>query len=896
MSNELHQKLDAILAAIGFNDGANRGFWRIQPRDDEGRWIEMGGGVLFRFRTGDGNLVVATARGVYVGPTGRPGRARVLVQPDNESGLEPGVYDLDSRNLTQFKAILPGEALEGLVKSGRNDIFGRPVKSLEDSQLPTREDLESTRTEPTADDERLARGELTPEEKEAEQDGRKNSPVANLPVGFEAENPDEVKNMLRESGIDPDEFESKAKPATTEEADNKEEVARTPVSEAYAEAWYNGDTDVTVDDLLEKEAATPTNLVNRAASSLQPGEVFLNGQGDEVTVVDVKNAPNSQVVITGQLSDGRTGQFPPMHFQKELRVVKGKKNKLKPIPKPATKAEEKPKAPVAETPETPETPEAPEAEIAPEDVVPVTENFGPINFPPADRLTKEVGDGRSVEDISYSKLSDEDNRRFRNRILEPLLDSDGVPREFVDDEGQVYQAEDPFEMMNLLAQAHPSAKFTKDGSLILHRQADKDGKIFELRVNNTGKKALAFSIRFTDPSTGKYEEFFYKNDHHSTSSLFGKYGANHILDKLLGDEVLKFGRGTGDNIAGPDATIRQRAKVAFMSGPINDMRHKMVSIDENVRRLAEGRNAVYHENGTIHQSELPNLWDAFIDWYESGDSNETRDQALKDDLYHIMFSIYGRIPLTTADHEAARKALRTAFKEKFSSASNAMAKSMSGLISAASEKTRGIYRDPEPQVRAIRYASKDRTRAIEPDMVVEYTNNVGETSIVRVSKLVKNTNAVGNQEGIAYNFGDYVIIKDKNGVQRKLNALKLRILPNQQTALTKYTPNLFGQALRDRRAELGEYGVPGKALPERVPGELTTFISDTPPDPMLVEDFSVGDILPNRSGAPIGEILSIRPVKSRNGDDGLAFIVRKPDGETSEIAYRLGTELELKKA
>jgi hypothetical protein len=221
---------------------------------------------------------------------------------------------------------------------------------------------------------------------------------------------------------------------------------------------------------------------------------------------------------------------------------------------------------------------------------------------------------------------------------------------------------------------------------------------------------------------------------------------------------------------------------------------------------------------------------------------------------------------------------------------------MSGLISSASEKARGIYRDPEPQVRAIRYASKDRTRAIEPDMVTEYTNNVGETSIVRVSKLVKNTNAVGNQEGIAYNFGDYVIIRDKNGAQRKINALKLRILPDQQTPLTKYTPNLFGQALRDRRAELGEYGVPGKALPERVPGELTTFISDTPPDPMLVEDFSVGDILPNRSGAPIGEILSIRPVKSRNGDDGLAFIVRKPDGETSEIAYRLGTELELKKA
>ena len=95
----------ALTAGIGFNDGANKGFWRIQPRDDEGQWIEMGADVLFRFRTGKGNLVVATERGVYVGPSGKPGFARVMVPKDTESGLKAGVYEVESRNLQQFKAL-----------------------------------------------------------------------------------------------------------------------------------------------------------------------------------------------------------------------------------------------------------------------------------------------------------------------------------------------------------------------------------------------------------------------------------------------------------------------------------------------------------------------------------------------------------------------------------------------------------------------------------------------------------------------------------------------------------------------------------------------------------------------------------------------------------------------
>jgi hypothetical protein len=203
-----------ILAAIGFNEGANKGFWRVQPREqfgkDAGQWIEMGADVLFRFRTGSGNLVVATDKGIYVGPSGRPGMARVMIPKDTESGLKAGVYEVESRNLQQFKAILPTG--KGTGAGTRKDKFGRPVKTLEDSKLPALENLLADRKDITPEDERLAKGELTPEEKEAEQDGRAKSPVADLPSGFEAENPDKVKELLRESGIDPDEFDKSKKP------------------------------------------------------------------------------------------------------------------------------------------------------------------------------------------------------------------------------------------------------------------------------------------------------------------------------------------------------------------------------------------------------------------------------------------------------------------------------------------------------------------------------------------------------------------------------------------------------------------------------------------------------------------------------------------------------------
>ena len=97
--------LRGIIAAIGFNDGANKGFWRIQPRDRRGRWIEMGAEVLAVLRDQRNNKKVGIA-GNYVGPSGVPGKARVLVR--DKKGMFDGIYEIDSHVLdSDVKAILP---------------------------------------------------------------------------------------------------------------------------------------------------------------------------------------------------------------------------------------------------------------------------------------------------------------------------------------------------------------------------------------------------------------------------------------------------------------------------------------------------------------------------------------------------------------------------------------------------------------------------------------------------------------------------------------------------------------------------------------------------------------------------------------------------------------------
>jgi hypothetical protein len=338
----------------------------------------------------------------------------------------------------------------------------------------------------------------------------------------------------------------------------------------------------------------------------------------------------------------------------------------------------------------------------------------------------------------------------------------------------------------------------------------------------------------------------------------------------------------------------------------------MEEIGDNAVRLAQGRAAVLHKDGTVKNSEIPSLWEAFTEYMNSGPTAAERDLELTDNLYQTMFAVFGRVPLDERSHARAREAIRADFARQFPNRTTRETRAFNGIVTAASERMRGIYRTPSPKVRSLRYASKDRTRVIERGMTVEYTNNVGETSTVKVRDLVENTNAtIQTRSGsTSYDYGDAVIITDVNGNAIKVNALKLRILAKQDSALTVYKPNLRGNALTQRRIDQGVFTPPQANQPEAtrprptrstpskplIPGE-NTVITEPAPAPKLIDDFITGEMLYSKGeGRPLGIIKATRPVTSRSGVQGIAFLYTKPDGTEGQVVYALGTEINPKKA
>jgi hypothetical protein len=1023
-------EFEPIISSIGFNDGANKGFWRIQPRDDEGQWIEMGADVLFRFRTGSGNLVVATERGVYVGPGGRPGMARVLISKDTESGLKAGVYQVESRNLQQFKAIIPNAKSKAGAPAARKDKFGKPVRTLEDSKLPALQDLLSGSQKITEEDRRLAQGDLTPEEREAEQDGRQKSPIADLPAGFESENPEEVKKLLRESGVDPDEFDKNLSPTFEEDpelkkraeeatkgrlqrkekptaygrgnakdfselpdgtildeyeraqfypsledydgpfgpvsrkiikkdgkwfelgengkpkgaaikraalidslnsrvladsgassktdetgkkvaawADEVEQPAASDpvddvVKDLMADVAFDGDTAPDLDSVLKKQEALisfrQAAKTQKVPFDLDRGDIVLGEDGSEKTVLDVElgnAATGVPAKVRVQNSDGSIEEL-SVSMRDKLNIATGRRGQIRRPQAPASRPAAP--APEATTPETPRVdPETVEpGEMTPEDgltIVMTPEGLAPANFPPADRLD----DGSNFD---LPTLTDEELAAARGTKLAPLLDPDGTPAKYVDENGNLVDAEDPFAMLAALAKVFPNAKFAPDGSLILHRQVDtKSGKIFELRASNSGKRAIVYSFRFYDPGNPEnYVEYQHKDDRHSVTALFSaSNGPEGLLDRLLG-RVDRKGKNWGlpENFKFGNTKYQKSDSLFkrsrwFRSGTGD--RKKMEEIGDNAVRLAEGRSAVLEKDTKrIKNSAIPSLWEAFDELFKSGPTSEERDVELKDMFYQTLYGVFGRIPLGEKSHSNAKKAIRAEFRRRFPAASKKMERSFDSYVSAASERMRGIYRATDPKVRSIRYASKDRTRTIERGMTVEYTNNVGQTSIVKVTDLVENTTSSPNDRD-SYDYGDNVIVTDANGRKIRINAIKLKIMLSQGTPLTAYRPNLLGEELRQARIDSGLAEAPSTSRPRRIPGAGTVISAPAPP-PMLIDDFVVGEMLYSKSdGSPLGIIKAVRPTTSRNGTQGLAFLYTSPDGTENQVAYALGTEVTPKK-
>jgi superfamily I DNA/RNA helicase len=182
----MFDELTSLIAA--FNDGANKGFWRIQLRDNKGQWAEMGRGLLSKVRMPDGSI--QDQRGVYIGASERNGYGRQLVLEDDGKYY---IYDIKPSNLTQFDATIPDEVLkqQGISKKAR-------TPSIAEQNDPDIQDLaDMNRREATEADVKLATDVPDEGQKAIIAAEREKSPVANLPAGAEGKlSDDELKDLI----------------------------------------------------------------------------------------------------------------------------------------------------------------------------------------------------------------------------------------------------------------------------------------------------------------------------------------------------------------------------------------------------------------------------------------------------------------------------------------------------------------------------------------------------------------------------------------------------------------------------------------------------------------------------------------------------------------------------
>lgn len=164
-NNDDDRNLSPIVAGIGFNDGANKGFWRIQPRDLHGRWIEMGAEIRAAFKH-LGKII--SINGHAVGSTGRPDEVRMMIRGMGHFGIPDGIYPVSSKHAELIGATLPDEYLISKgIDPNSVDIHGNTVTDMmKAGDLPEISDLE--RADITPQDIDLVNGgaEGTPEGKE----------------------------------------------------------------------------------------------------------------------------------------------------------------------------------------------------------------------------------------------------------------------------------------------------------------------------------------------------------------------------------------------------------------------------------------------------------------------------------------------------------------------------------------------------------------------------------------------------------------------------------------------------------------------------------------------------------------------------------------------------------
>jgi hypothetical protein len=855
-----------------------------------------------------------------------------MIPADTESGLKAGVYEVESRNLQQFKAIIPTKTGKGTSAGSRKDKFGRPVKTLADSKLPTVEDLVSKVQKITDEDKRLAKGELSPEERDAEKDGRDKSPIADLPAGFEAENPEKVKELLRESGIEPDEFDKKPttnkdlgrlvpEDGTMEQGPDGSLVPKSKIKTATFKRDANGDL-VESDDAVENAVSDVMgkvafgddvpdldSLINAAKSppkdapanqtkkrypiELEPGMV-VRDKGVNFVVQDTpkrvgttkegRNVTSFNVIEEGK----KEVRSVRVDGSEPVDVLVGPDNKT-PIKRDVVSPE------VAK----PATPEAPSKPSTPK---PPSNRKARVN----QLLKKHKDDGKDIAPAAksreelYDKVITNEIDPETGELIE-IADADGNPR--------------PLNSANAIEDAifeeNPNAKIRPDGSIVIERGkfTDTDGKeyAYEVRVDRTQGNQFMERYIFSDPETKEVLYDYYNSDYKdSFSALYGKSnGVVVTRDFFLGRTVPGNKGVDAEGVPndkelrsyfGPNKTIANRVKYLLKKqGTRRESR--ILTPEANRRRFLDGYGLIYNmadtrtgkdgKNstlGTVARGFVANIYELI------GDKDvEVISAAFKQAM--------GRLPDNDESTTELLNSFKEGIKENFAGTPDYPSIiQLPRLLAAALVQEDLDIRN----ISKIPFVSQDGVTPLLPGSYVQFFNNEDGVSVGRVVRLVAGSGKNGNyKDTVVVKFADKTVpnLQTRNMKPLTDEELDLTVVDNDNL-LTNYVGQLEGEEMREVRLGIDYRDALNRKedSPDSGPDDIRDSGDASAPylgsdgesgdapsgsgGGIPVEELTPGDALYSADGEFLGTVIDVQPVPSADGGEpGYAVAYSTPEGD-----------------
>lgn len=965
-----------IAAAIGFNDGANKGFWRVQLRDRIGQWMEMGRGLMAKVRMPKGDI--KDLRGVYIGPSDRAGYGRMLVE--NEDGSFT-TYEVTSGNAQQFEATISEADLErqGIKNDNAGDIGDRL-----DEDIQTEEDMNPQAS--TEEDIKLAT--VVPDEKQKEiiKKSREESPLAKLPAG--AERTMSKEELAKAVGISDNAEPEKA--ATSG-------ITESPIEDALVKLWNDAsygdgaDVDAALAKVPAAEPRKPKNFGLNVVGSRREyaldlqegdyiydplsidifkvtGEPFVNEDGTAITVpavdedgkdvsfdysnegrldkvsysdkpkeeapkeeppVDEEPAPEApeltdaavekvasdivagdkiwstsgeylgEVELAKPSKDVMTGKTSMrLRYTNEygrqylvsydmntmFRVESAKKEDQAPAtpeapaaPEPAPEAPATPEA----TPATPEAPAAPEPTPAPAKPK-KAKATKPVAVKPEVENKDRVDDGQPIAPAPLSR------EEMKNLDVQEVLDSEGNPLPDLNGE-PIYHGN---AIINAIMKAHPEAKLTKDGALVIERSSftDHDGKEYdyEITLHPTFGGQILEQYTIKDKEGNVVEDFYHKDFKDSIQGIYGdKNGVVVFRDQLLG-RALPAGKVTRGKLSyfGKNKTLANRM-VFFRGAGSKDPHAKAIKIqdvDQQMRDYLQGRGRLINEtskesrSANVRGSQARSFVASFFEAFEQKDTGLMRQ---------ILVQALGRMP----DNEASRDKLVAILKDELKK--RYMGTDRGHEIGLAVENLRRWMSTEGVDLRnlaKIPFVSTDGTTPVQVGDKVRAYGNENQSMIGQVVRLNKRTGKGGSyKDTIAIKFADGTVVN-------VFAARNVEIIgddhPDADEPLDNYEPWIRGDEMR--RIRLGDEPA--------LPGEYVSFgPADTPdadsanPDagtPYLgsdgnsgaddatpAEDKQLGDAWYSEDGDYLGSISDIVEVPADDGGEpGIAIVYVDADG------------------